>query len=120
MGFDIGNLAAKHAKHRFIFEGEDIEIGYRPHLITPELRAQWMRETQESAVEGAEVSVPADYDCKMLSKVLTEWNLTENSEALPLTYENLLRLPDSLTVRLRQELFDAVGKLALLKKSAKT
>ncbi len=119
MGFDIGNLAAKHAKHGFIFEGEEISIGYRPHLITPELRAQWTREAQQPEVEGAEESIPADYDCKMLSKVLTEWNLTEGSEALPLTYENLLRLPDSLTVRLRQELFEAVGKLAL-KKSAKT
>jgi hypothetical protein len=119
MGFDIGNLAAKHAKHRFIFEGEDIDIGYRPHLITPELRAQWTREVQEPEVEGAEKNTPGDYDCKMLSKVLTEWNLTEGGEPLPLTYENLLRLPDSLTIRIRQELFEAVGKLAL-KKSAKT
>lgn len=119
MGFDLGSLAEERATHSFTFGNQEITFGYKPHLITPALRAKWNREVQDQQKDESNDGAPADYDCKLLSQVLTDWNLTAEKEPVPLTYDNLLNLPDTLVVRWRQELFEAVGKLAL-KKSAKT
>lgn len=119
MAFDIGTLRERRAKHEFEFEGEQITFGYRPHLITPELRARWSREVQDQITDESNEGAAQDFDCKLLSEVLVDWNLTAEGQPVPLTYENLLTLPDTLVVRWRQELFEAVGKLHL-KKSART
>lgn len=118
MGFDIASLREKRATYEFEFEGEQISVTFRPHLITPELRAKWTRQVQDQAADESNEGAAQDYDCKLLSEVLIDWNLTADGEAFPLTYDNLLKLPDSLTVRMVRELFEAVGKLHL-KKSAK-
>lgn len=117
MGFDIGSLSAKRATHEFEIDGEQVQFTFRPHLVTPELRAKWTRQIQDEAKDETNDGAAADYDCKLLSEVLIDWNLTADGEAFPLSYDNLLKLPDTLTVRLIRELFEAVGKLAL-KKSA--
>jgi hypothetical protein len=117
MGFDIASLREKRTTHKFTIEGEEVEITFRPHLVTPELRAKWTRQIQDDQKDESNDGAASDYDCKLLSNVLIDWNLTADGEPFPLTYDNLLKLPDTLTVRLVRELFEAVGKLAL-KKSA--
>ena len=111
---DLANLKNKSAKITFKLDGEEVNIEFHPHRLTPEYRAGLQRLAQDETDEE-----PRDSDAQMLSDLLIKWDVMAGGEPYPPTYENLLTAPQSLVTRTALEILEAVGKLATPKKSKK-
>jgi hypothetical protein len=81
---DISKLLNMTAKLSVPYRAEVVEIEYHCEKITPTYQAQLKKLAEDEAAET--VDAP---DAKLLSDLLVGWDISDNGEAYPPTFDNL-------------------------------
>lgn len=108
---DLKNIALNRMRVTFDYENEPVTIEFYPNQLT----AEWFARTDKEGKKA--VGTEGDGDCYALSAILAGWDVHNDGQPFPPTYENLLRAPKSLVRRAMDEVTYAVGKLATRKEA---
>lgn len=103
---NIAVLAKKTAPLVFDFDGEKVNAEFYPHRITPSYRALLSRLDSGSILDEESKSAAA----KMVSELVTKWDVMAGDDPAPLSYEALLEIPLTLLGATVQAIWEAVGK----------
>lgn len=88
---DINSIRNDRAKGKVEFMGEEVRFTYRPAMVTT---ANW----RILATGGDENEV-----AELFAQIISSWNMTDDGRELPVTVENIKKLP--------LQLFRAIGRL---------
>lgn len=111
---DLASLKTRSVKLAIEFDGETINLEILPHKLTPEYRSQLAKLSREQADENAK-----DADAAMIAELLSSWDVVNEGEPFPPTYDNLRLVPMTLLVCVATEMLETVGKLAAPKPRSK-
>lgn len=109
---NLANLGNRNVRRTFDFDGESVTIEFPPHKITPEYRAQleaMSKSSDEDEGEGEEArEVDLAQDAKLVSELLTGWDVEWDGQPYPPTYENLMKVPVTLLGRVSVEIMEVI------------
>lgn len=107
MAINIAVLAKKTAPLVFEFDGETVNAEFTPHKITPAYRALLNRLDSGAGLdEDAKIAT-----AKMLSDLITKWDVMAGDEPASLDYKHLVDIPLTLLGATCAAIWSAVGKL---------
>lgn len=104
MPLNLATLAEKTVVLSIPFGDETIKAEYRPYKMTPKFRALLIQldkgigEDQKTAV------------AEMLSQMLAGWDVVNNNEPYPPTYDNLVEVPIELLSAAADAVWADLGK----------
>lgn len=104
---DLATLNAKQTSLVVEFNDEVINLQILPLKLTPAYRAKLQKLSRAQDKEDAR-----DADAELVADLVESWDVVNNGEPFPPTYENLRLVPLALLACIATEILEHVGKLA--------